>query len=119
MCQVSPNVSAAACERLPTATSVPVCECFTPFAKTPAIRPVPRMPQESVILMLVSPCSGSLLSSCYSQPTFYAGYIVYTASLLVTSSKGVLSQKHRCIEIDEGESAQTSSEMCSSGNSQT
>jgi hypothetical protein len=26
-----------------------------PLAKTPAIRPVPRMPQETVLLMLVSP----------------------------------------------------------------
>src|SRR5437660_7123015 len=34
------------------ATSVPVWDCFTPLAKIPAIRPVPRMPQESVLLMI-------------------------------------------------------------------
>src|SRR5579884_348195 len=62
--------------------------------------------------------SSFLLSSFYSQSTFYTGYIVYTASLLVAPSKGIFGQKHRGIKIDEGESTQTSSEMCGSSNSQ-
>ena len=40
----SPNSSAVACERLPTATSVPVREAASPRANVRAIVPVPRMP---------------------------------------------------------------------------
>ena len=61
----------------------------------------------------------SLLFSLYSQPAFYSGYIVYAASLLIAPRKGIFGQQHGRVQVYEGESAQASSEMGSSGNGET
>src|SRR6266567_548593 len=64
------------------------------------------------------PWHASCLFSLYSQSAFYTGYVIHTASLLISTCKGIICQKHRSIQVDIAKTTQTRHEVCGGGRRQ-
>ena len=122
LAQEATKVFATPSARAQTRAETPSARTDTRCRMTSFKKPIP----ERVHDLLPFSCPASpfrssnvLLSSLYSQPTFYAGYIIYAASLLVSTSKGAFGKKHRSIQVYIAEASQAGDKVGGSGNGKT